>query len=56
MKNFFIYTLCFSPLIIYNVYMLFTKEPNSGIDTIQIGISGILGIAGYVISQKVSNR
>jgi len=56
MKNIIIYLICYSPVVIYNIVVLYTKKPNSGIDSLQIIISAILAVFGYTMCQRLLKK
>ncbi|MGV7108134.1 hypothetical protein [Flavobacterium sp. U410] len=56
MRNVLAYAVMIVPLIIYNLYCFATKEPNSGIDFVQVLIAFVLGIIFYNVGLRIKNK
>ncbi len=55
MRTALIYVISFLPFFIYNGFCFYNSKPNAHIDKMQIIISGILGLLGYTLAQRILN-
>lgn len=56
MKNFIVNLISFGPVLVYTVYALWTKEPNSGIDWSEVTIATVLGIIGSAMGKNYQSK
>lgn len=56
MRSFLIYLLTFAPFLIYNLICFYSNVGNSKIDRMQIIISGLLALLGYVLAQRIIKK
>ena len=56
MKNNLITIASYLPVIIYLVYSSLTREPNSGINWIEVVTVGLLGGVGTAIGNRMKNN
>ena len=56
MKNNLITIASYAPVIIYIVYSSLTREPNSGINWIEVVTAALLGGVGNAIGNRMKNK
>ncbi|WP_289064231.1 hypothetical protein [uncultured Zobellia sp.] len=56
MKNNLITIASYTPVIIYIVYSSLTREPNSGINWIEVVTAALLGGVGNAIGNRMKNK
>ena len=56
MRNVIAYLVMIVPIVAYNVYFLYNKEPNSGIDLWQVLWAFIIGAIFYKIGMDIKNK
>lgn len=56
MRTFFAYFVIIVPCVVYNFYCFYKKEPNSGIDFLQVINSFLIGIVFYNIGIRIKNK
>ncbi|MDO6818983.1 hypothetical protein [Zobellia sp. 1_MG-2023] len=56
MKNNLITIASYAPVIIYMVYSSLTREPNSGINWIEVVTAALLGGVGNAIGNRMKSK